>query len=366
MITEIGDKIYVKGSARIHVHKKDRTKIIRNRSYSIKKIKEIEIENNTFNFKNRKSFILSSCYGGTNKDGFKLNRQDFKFKIADYHFILGDVLYSDRHLKDKPTWDPEMEDDKGTYPCSNYDDYMKLYREEVFSTKIGKILNQMPTTVMMDDHEIVNNFSDQLHDGKVPKKVVKAGIKAFEANFITPKKRYYKFDFNEYLDIFILNIREERLNLGEKRIISDKQFKWIVKSLNNSKKKFKLLITSIPFMQKKAENTSRDRWSYYTKEHKDVIPQTDKLLAKIKDVKGLFIAAGDYHYGTVHHVEGIPEIVSSSVASRTKQLEIKDEIFGTIENHYVEVIAEKEIIVNYYNSLSGDLIKTLKLFEDKS
>ena len=366
-------------------------------------VSEFTLNNTTFKTKKGNRIMVSSCYGGAG-----LNRQPYKFVNCDYHFIIGDLLYADRHCKNKPRWLPDICDPKETYICSDKADYDRLWKEEVFDIPaLADMLTKTGTTIIADDHEVFNNFNSRLvtpvfneeewkyigpttkqqetqNMYKCEQSIIDDAISSFKENTMD-NPLYYKIDYNRYLDIFICDVRIERCKETKYRMMSDEQLIWLVSSINASEKKYKILITSVPLCYKKKIekkiieykselekfphlkdaiffkkfNPIIDRWEFHTREmallNPEIVPQRDILIDGIKHVRGLLVVGGDLHYGSIHIIDGIKEVVSSSVGSVTKPIKIKDESFGTVINHYIVLELNRNgIICNYYNSLTGE------------
>ncbi len=213
----------------------------------------------------------------------------------DLHVTLGDTQYSDT-----------------TNPTIQWKHHLRYRAVPEYSA----VLKSTPNYAMWDDHDYGPNNSD---GSAVGKENSLAGWNQFWGNFAsgtaTTPGAFFKFSWGD-VDFFMVDGRYHRSpdnapDDGDKRMLGDPQFSWLIDGLKNSKAKFKVIASGSTLSDSKD-----DGWRIYTfARHRlfDAIGQNK--------ISGVVYLSGDVHRSRVWtHPEsdrvGYPliEVISSGVA----------------------------------------------------
>ena len=224
----------------------------------------------------------------------------------DLHLTVGDTHYADT-----------------TNPTVQLEHHVTYRREKEFA----KVLQQVPTYAIWDDHDFGPNDSDGTAKGK---EFSLAGWKQAWPNppsgtSNTPGA-FFKFSRGD-VDFFVVDGRYHRSpsrspDDDKKRMLGDAQFEWLVNGLKNSKAKFKIIASGSVLHHSKV-----DGWRIFTFSR-------HRLFDAIKkhQISGVMYIGGDMHMSLVwqHHESdrvGYPmiEIMSSGITNG------KDLSFATID-----------------------------------
>ena len=224
----------------------------------------------------------------------------------DLHLTVGDTHYADT-----------------TNPTVQLEHHLTYRREKEFA----KVLQQVPTYAIWDDHDYGPNNSDGTAKGK---EFSLAGWKQAWPNppsgtSETPGA-FFKFSRGD-VDFFVVDGRYHRSpnelpDDDKKRMLGDAQFEWLLNGLKNSKAKFKIIASGSVL-----EHSKVDGWRIFTFSR-------HRLFDAIKEhkISGVMYIGGDMHKSLVwqHHESdrvGYPmiEIMSSGITNG------KDLSFATID-----------------------------------
>ena len=224
----------------------------------------------------------------------------------DLHLTVGDTHYADT-----------------TNPTVQLQHHLTYRREKEFA----KVLQQVPTYAIWDDHDFGPNNSDGTAKGK---EFSLAGWKQAWPNppsgtSDTPGA-FFKFSRGD-VDFFVVDGRYHRSpnglpNNDKKRMLGDAQFAWLLEGLKNSKAKFKIIASGSVL-----DHSKGDGWHIFSFSR-------HRLFDAIKkhQISGVMYIGGDIHKSLVwqHHESdrvGYPiiEIISSGVTNG------KDLSFATID-----------------------------------
>ena len=224
----------------------------------------------------------------------------------DFHLTVGDTHYADT-----------------TNPTVQLEHHLKYRREKEFA----KVLQQVPTYAIWDDHDFGPNNSDGTAKGK---EFSLAGWKQAWPNppsgTVDTPGAFFKFSRGD-VDFFVVDGRYHRSpnelpDDDKKRMLGDAQFEWLLNGLKNSQAKFKIIASGSVLHHSKV-----DGWRIFTFSR-------HRLFDAIKkhQISGVMYIGGDMHQSLVwqHHESdrvGYPmiEIMSSGITNG------KDLSFATID-----------------------------------
>lgn len=269
------------------------------------------------------SFILGSC----RHSGFwNHNRGDRCFNAInklqkkkalknDFIIMTGDQVYADvLHYENKKPktdnfiYEGDFGGNRHYYIAgrakSSQEQYFKLYRDAWRKKGFSYLLSHTPAYMMMDDHEIINDwspadFTPEGSDGKHRKELLDWGLtayKAYQASLapIAPntkeelvEQRYYYQFIHGNCDFFVLDIRSKRL--GNTKLerenginqpptqLGEEQFKKLRTWINQASNKMKFIVSPVPIFPdvNKFEwpALQRDTWSGFQDERLKILDQ---------------------------------------------------------------------------------------------
>lgn len=126
-----------------------------------------------------------------------------------------------------------------------------------------KVLTELPHYMILDDHEIVNNYENGR--GELGSTLPRIALKTYwefqhSHNPITrgaPDQYYYTFNYGD-VQFFVLDARTSRISALE-QMIDDKQLKNLLAWLSQHKDNPKFIVTSVPFVSA-VKNPEQDKW----------------------------------------------------------------------------------------------------------
>jgi alkaline phosphatase D len=217
-----------------------------------------------------------------------MERQETKI---DHFLMLGDQIYAD--------------DLNFVGAISEVGQFYERYRVAFTQPHISEMLRRLPTYMVLDDHEIEDNWptraTEKDRQGKYP-----AALHAYQAyqvshspvigmengRFTEPPDRYWYEFKSGCADFFVLDTRTERYlphNESERLIISIRQMTALKFWLNDGSGKIKFVASAVPvFPDVQAERD--DKWAGF-------LVQRTELLNFIKDnqIPKVVFLSGDVH-----------------------------------------------------------------------
>ncbi len=162
-----------------------------------------------------------------------------------------------------------------------------------------EFLTRMPQYMVLDDHEIVNNFRNDKESikGHSPKEWKTPAIKAYR-DFVHLRNPqtfddqvlYYTFQFGQY-GFFVLDTRSER-NHSKGQIVSPEQLDRFLSWLKRGPGLVKFVVTPVPMIGDLSDADRDDKWC-----SKHFVRQREKVLATIlkNDLSNVVFLTGDVH-----------------------------------------------------------------------
>jgi alkaline phosphatase D len=217
----------------------------------------------------------------------------------DQLFLLGDQIYADPTLM--------------VGVSESFSDYVSTYHESFGYEYFDTLLSKVPTSMLLDDHEIRNNWSqDLLYESSFlenREEMYKNGTKAYESwqhsrNPRTKEGQYWYSQEHKGIPFFFLDTRTRRwLNPGKglrKTTLGDEQLSALLAWLESTKgKAVRFIASGIPFCPDTIE--AEDKWDAFDEERSLIL----EFLRLEKIGKTIFLS-GDVHLGVfskMHCVE---------------------------------------------------------------
>ena len=254
-----------------------------------------------------RSFVFGSCryllrlFGGTWFDtrGDKTFRSVLSQVDAGVEtnlvLMLGDQIYAD--------------DLNVISPDQSVDEYNARYRDAFSQPYIRELMSRIPTYMILDDHEIEDNWprGASLDDWVVKYPAAMHAYQTYQASHSpllpmvavnqmagVPQKFWYTFS-DGCCEFFVTDSRTERLLSDDpniRRIMSDTQLQALKNWLADGSGRIKLVVTSVPFFPDPIPGSDReDKWSGFTKQRGEVLD-----LIRQESIQRVVFLGGDYHF----------------------------------------------------------------------
>jgi len=192
----------------------------------------------------------------------------------DFFIHCGDTIYADgpieeqQEAEDGEIWrnivTPEV-----SKVAETMDEFRGRYKYNLLDENVRGFNAEVPQIWQMDDHEVLNNWSDSkvlLDDERYTEKNVPLlaarGIRAFleyspavQLDNVEGDRIYRKVSYGELLDVFVLDMRSYRAANshnrqeapGEETVYMGKaQIDWLKRNLKNSKATWKVIASDMP------------------------------------------------------------------------------------------------------------------------
>ncbi len=210
---------------------------------------------------------------------------------SDFMIHCGDQIYYDI-----PAWM------KPPHP----DEYRKKYLDAWQDSRATrKFLTMLPHYMILDDHEMVNDFANDMDArsyGATPTQIMLSSLKVYrefvhirQPNTFGSQALYYSFAHGAF-QFFVMDTRSERwatagegLDPDRPRMVSGTQMSHLKSWLDEHRDAVKFIVTSVPFV---AEVDSDDKWSANSYRR-----QREEILSHLvsKRIGGVIFLTGDMH-----------------------------------------------------------------------
>jgi alkaline phosphatase D len=193
------------------------------------------------------------------------------------------------------------------------DAYESLYRAVLGDTHFRAFMASMPTVMMWDDHEILNDW-----DGGTshPYPFARAAFDEYAAaanpDPVRGSDLYYAFRASD-ADFFVLDTRtfrdrEDKIDNEQKTMLGNRQKADLKRWLLGSTAKIKFIISSVMWGNLAAHK--EEAWINYRTERDEILD-----FIRDQDVKGVVLLSSDEHWNAVAHIPpwGHYEVAASSL-----------------------------------------------------
>ncbi|MES2727905.1 MAG: alkaline phosphatase D family protein [Bacteroidota bacterium] len=259
------------------------------------------------------TFLLGSCHFSQGVDPsspeFEHINNIASATNAKFMMNCGDQMYIDTAVL--PIW---VNNDWG---------YAERYMETWHSPEVQKVFANLPQYMILDDHEIFNDFSSQNVSGK-KLKLFNWALSTYDVfqhshNPNNYNKIYYSFD-TLFASFFVLDVRTERT---EAEMISSKQMEDLTLWINDidTADRVKVIVSPVPFITQLEKKSNKDKWSgnkYKT--------QRNQIIDTIfnSPCQKFLLLSGDIHLSvnsSIKQTAGNNKILHELISSPIKQLQ---------------------------------------------
>lgn len=243
------------------------------------------------------TFLVGSCnlhsLGVLSAANPAYRRLAAKAREADAELMIhcGDQIYYDRPNFNRA---PRIEDYRGSYLDAWGD-----------SQETRKFLAALPHFMILDDHEIRDNFRNDMEvKNASPATLKDSALKVYREfqhihnpNTFGHECLYYAFGFGR-VRFFVMDTRSERWGEGESQMIGSQQLERLLAWLSEHREAVKLVVTSVPLLGE-VLNTD-DKWCSAPYRH-----QREAILGHLRDedIGSLVFLTGDMHNS--YHAETV-------------------------------------------------------------
>lgn len=261
----------------------------------------------------RLTFLLGSCrYPGSDRIFNLMDQQACKARDADrpcFVLMVGDQIYADQL--------------KWLKRAKKYKEFQQCYLTAFGSRNMRRLLRHTPTYMILDDHEIEDNWSrEHLRDDHQQQRLFANAIEAYR-NYqwshgpctYGNNNFYYKFNVAGY-PFFVLDTRTLRTknknDITKNEMLGQDQLgellKWLKKMQKNRKNVPKFIVSSNVFVPNETEEriegnsdsllSQSDSWPAFPKTREAIL---DCIVTK--KVQNVVFLSGDIHCSNVAEIE---------------------------------------------------------------
>lgn len=161
--------------------------------------------------------------------------------------------------------------------ANSFESFTRLYRGAFKQEHLRALMSKIPTYMMLDDHEIENDWSKKACRDMDKLIAARYAYQAYQASHSPllpykngklngiPSKWWYEFS-DGCCDVFMMDVRLERIP-EKKQMISTEQMNALETFIKKENDKVKIIGTPVPFI----EECSDDKWSGYTEQRNQII-----------------------------------------------------------------------------------------------
>ncbi|WP_166357981.1 alkaline phosphatase D family protein [Pseudomonas akapageensis] len=219
----------------------------------------------------------------------KITRRQFPI---DGMFLVGDQIYAD--------------DLNLVNPAATLESFLSRYRTAFTQEGIAKVLAHVPTYMILDDHEIENNWPAEA-TARDFESIYPSAIKAYgiyqcshsplhetsissQVSAASPPNKFWYTVSNGRTDWFVLDTRTKRnMNAAPRKILDDEQMNALLKWLIESKAPSKFVVTSVMFFPD-LKNDEGDSWKSFPEQRNQILEHI-----RINKIKNITFISGDVH-----------------------------------------------------------------------
>ena len=229
---------------------------------------------------------------------------------VDQFIMMGDQIYAD--------------DLNALNPDKTVKQFYRRYRDAFGQRYLRKLMSRVPTYMMLDDHEIEDNWPAKATSQDL-RTLFPVAMHAFQTYQLshspcipvrngrlhgTLEKIWYQYT-DGCTDVFVTDSRTEReLFPGNRKLLSDVQMRALKRWLNDASGRVKIIVTSVPFFPDASSGEGADKWSGFE-------DQRDELLGHIEDnqIRKVVFFSGDVHASMSLQLESPSGLLITSVVS---------------------------------------------------
>lgn len=184
---------------------------------------------------------------------------------------------------------------------NDVDAYWQRYRETWSDADFAALTSQVPTLMMWDDHEIINDWYPGLDDR------YEAARNAYDTyqgshNPASPDtgEIYYSASAPG-VDLFVLDVRSHRSpnadpDSADKTMLGARQRATLLAWLGASTAAFKIIVSAVPFNRQ--ASTGYDSWNGYPSARASLLGDIEAM-----DATGVLLLSGDQHWSGIYPIE---------------------------------------------------------------
>lgn len=208
----------------------------------------------------------------------------------DFLLFLGDQIYAD------PTYSVGI--------CQDTEDFSGRYKDSFSQPHFQQLLSEVPSYMILDDHEIRDNWSRDMLDSfsffENREEIYRNGIKNYELwqhsrNPDTVEKQYWYSFIQSGFSFFVLDIRTKRtLNPQKNRrktMLGDKQLGELFEWLHSTKgQAVRFIGSGVPFCPDPLKK--EDKWCAFEEERNLILE-----FIRVEKIGKTVFLSGDVHIG---------------------------------------------------------------------
>ena len=231
---------------------------------------------------------------------------------VDVLLMVGDQIYAD--------------DLNFFFPDSKLDEFFARYQKAFSQKHIAKLMARVPTYMILDDHEIEDNWTqDRFYQSASDRQLYAAAMHAYQCYQVIhgpafdysdgapPEKYWYTFR-DGCANFFVMDTRTERfIETPMRQIISNSQMQALKSWLLAPNPGVKFIVSSVPFFPDQ-KDMSKDKWSGFDQQRIEILD-----LIRDNEIQRVVFLSGDIHCSmsskltcSTHPNFNIHSIISSS------------------------------------------------------